>query len=151
MPRGTVKRWNEEKGFGFITPEDGSPDIFCHVRDLLDGDGSIQEGDRVKYQEDHDDRAGKPRAAEVELDGSGGGGRGRRDSGGRGGGDDYDRGGGGGRDRYDDRRRDRSRSRGDRGRGGGDRYDRDDRYGGDRGGGRDRGRDYDDRGGRGRY
>eukprot|EP00420_Gonyaulax_spinifera_P035775 CAMPEP_0197871622 /NCGR_PEP_ID=MMETSP1439-20131203/1978_1 /TAXON_ID=66791 /ORGANISM="Gonyaulax spinifera, Strain CCMP409" /LENGTH=40 /DNA_ID= /DNA_START= /DNA_END= /DNA_ORIENTATION= len=39
MPSGTLKRWNDEKGFGFIQPQDGGDDLFCHVSGLLDGEG----------------------------------------------------------------------------------------------------------------
>ncbi|MFT5832747.1 MAG: CspA family cold shock protein [Cognaticolwellia sp.] len=46
MNRGTVKFFNESKGFGFITPEDGSKDVFVHVNGLVD---DIREGDNVSY------------------------------------------------------------------------------------------------------
>ncbi|CAJ1461369.1 unnamed protein product [Effrenium voratum] len=42
-------RWHSDKGFGFIKPDDGSEDLFAHVTALADGDGSIQEGDKVTY------------------------------------------------------------------------------------------------------
>lgn len=45
MPKGTVKFFNESKGFGFITQESGN-DIFVHVTGLLD---DIREGDEVMY------------------------------------------------------------------------------------------------------
>eukprot|EP00440_Ansanella_granifera_P072752 gb/GFBE01078952.1/.p1 GENE.gb/GFBE01078952.1/~~gb/GFBE01078952.1/.p1 ORF type:complete len:161 (+),score=40.14 gb/GFBE01078952.1/:1-483(+) len=104
MPTGTMKRWNSEKGFGFIRPEDGGDDCFCHVTGLLDGEGSVQEGDTVKFRLEYDDRKGKDRAVDVELAGGGGGGGGGRSGrdrsrsrgGGRGGRDDYRSGGGGG-------------------------------------------------------
>ena len=51
MPsNGTVKWFNEAKGFGFITPEDGSKDCFVH-HSGIQGDGfkSLGEGDRVQY------------------------------------------------------------------------------------------------------
>ena len=45
---GTVKRWNEEKGFGFIVPDAGGDDCFCHIKSIMDGD-SLAEGSRVFF------------------------------------------------------------------------------------------------------
>ncbi|WPV70631.1 cold-shock protein [Chitinophaga sp. LS1] len=47
MQEGTVKFFNTSKGFGFITPADGSKDIFVHVTGLND---EIGENDRVSYE-----------------------------------------------------------------------------------------------------
>jgi CspA family cold shock protein len=46
MSNGTVKFFNNSKGFGFITPEDGSKDVFVHVNGLID---EINEDDKVSY------------------------------------------------------------------------------------------------------
>ncbi|RYZ55366.1 MAG: cold-shock protein [Sphingobacteriales bacterium] len=47
MQEGTVKFFNETKGFGFITPSAGGQDIFVHVSGLVD---EIREGDKVSYE-----------------------------------------------------------------------------------------------------
>ncbi|WP_330473201.1 cold-shock protein [Terrabacter sp. C0L_2] len=46
---GTVSWYDADKGFGFITPESGGPDVFVHVRELADGLPELIEGDRVTY------------------------------------------------------------------------------------------------------
>ena len=47
MSNGTVKFFNNSKGFGFITPEQGDKDVFVHVNGLVD---EINEGDKVSYE-----------------------------------------------------------------------------------------------------
>mmetsp|Transcript_40627 Transcript_40627/g.107654 ORF Transcript_40627/g.107654 Transcript_40627/m.107654 type:complete len:126 (-) Transcript_40627:155-532(-) len=112
MPTGTMLRWNSEKGFGFLAPSGGGEDVFCHVSGLLDGEGSVREGDRVTFKISYDDRKGKDRAVDVCLEGGS-----RRRS--------LSRDGGGSRRRRDDSRgRDRSRNRRDDRRGERDRRDR---------------------------
>ena len=44
--KGTVKWFNADKGYGFITPDDGGKDVFVHVNGLID---EINEGDKVSY------------------------------------------------------------------------------------------------------
>jgi len=51
MPRGTVKWFNEEKGFGFIKPDDGSEDVFVHHTGIAgSGFKSLEEGEKVTYE-----------------------------------------------------------------------------------------------------
>ncbi len=51
MPQGTVKWFNDQKGFGFITVEGGGKDVFVH-HSAIEGSGfkSLQEGDRVSFE-----------------------------------------------------------------------------------------------------
>ncbi len=51
MSIGTVKWFNDQKGFGFISPEDGGDDLFIHHSNI-DGEGhkSLAEGERVEYE-----------------------------------------------------------------------------------------------------
>ena len=51
MPTGTVKWFNDAKGFGFIAPEDGSADVFAHHSAINSKVfRSLQEGQRVSYE-----------------------------------------------------------------------------------------------------
>jgi CspA family cold shock protein len=51
MQYGTVKWFNDAKGFGFIAPEDGSADVFVHYSAISSkGFRSLQEGQRVSYE-----------------------------------------------------------------------------------------------------
>jgi CspA family cold shock protein len=50
MASGTVKWFNESKGFGFITQDDGGPDVFAHYSEIQgDGFKSLIEGDKVSF------------------------------------------------------------------------------------------------------
>jgi len=51
MARGTVKWFDGEKGFGFITPEDGSKDLFVHFSNITGaGYRSLEEGQQVQFE-----------------------------------------------------------------------------------------------------
>ena len=48
---GTVKWFNDDKGFGFITPEKGGKDLFAHFKEIRgDGFKSLSEGQRVQFE-----------------------------------------------------------------------------------------------------
>jgi cold shock protein len=66
MPTGTVKWFSDEKGFGFITPDDGSKDLFVH-QSAIAGDGfrSLAEGAKVTYEAEAGDKG--PRAVDVQA------------------------------------------------------------------------------------
>jgi CspA family cold shock protein len=62
MNKGTVKFFNESKGFGFIVPDDGGKDVFVHANGL---NQDIYEGDKVTY--DVEDGRKGPAAVNVEV------------------------------------------------------------------------------------
>lgn len=66
MPTGILKKWLGDKGFGFITPDDGSGDLFAHIRQKAGAPEEPmggQEGRRVTFQTEMDIQKGKPKAA----------------------------------------------------------------------------------------
>jgi CspA family cold shock protein len=64
MATGTVKFFNNDKGFGFITPQNGGQDVFVHVS-ALQGSGSLREGQQVSYDVGQDRKTGKAKAENV--------------------------------------------------------------------------------------
>lgn len=48
MTNGTVKFFNDEKGFGFITPDNGEKDLFVHVSAVENG--TLEDGDKVSFE-----------------------------------------------------------------------------------------------------
>lgn len=63
---GELTTWNDERGFGFVAPAVGGPDVFVHISAFGDGSPRPVEGDGVGYQLEFS-REGKPRAAHAEL------------------------------------------------------------------------------------
>ena len=51
MAKGTVKWFSDQKGYGLVTPDDGSKDVFIHYS-AIQGDGfkSLKEGDQVEFE-----------------------------------------------------------------------------------------------------
>jgi CspA family cold shock protein len=66
VPTGTVKWFNDDKGFGFITPDEGDRDLFVHYSGI-DGQGfkSLAENSKVEYEEETGDKG--PKAVNVRL------------------------------------------------------------------------------------
>ncbi|MCW2954471.1 MAG: cold-shock DNA-binding domain protein [Conexibacter sp.] len=64
MPTGTVKWFSDDKGFGFITPDDGSKDLFVHHSSIqTDGFRTLAEGATVQYESEPGEKG--PRAINV--------------------------------------------------------------------------------------
>jgi CspA family cold shock protein len=68
MTKGTVKFYNEQKGFGFIEPEDGSKDVFVHATALeRAGISRLVEGQKVSFDTEVDSRSGKTAVGTIEA------------------------------------------------------------------------------------
>jgi CspA family cold shock protein len=65
---GTVKFFNQTKGFGFITPDQGGKDVFVHVTAVeRSGIGSLDEGMRVSFDTEPDKRGKGPKAINLQV------------------------------------------------------------------------------------
>ncbi|MBV8446817.1 MAG: cold-shock protein [Hyphomicrobiales bacterium] len=66
MAIGTVKWFNSTKGFGFIQPDAGGPDVFVHISDVeRSGMGGLNEGQKISYELKTDERRGKSSATNL--------------------------------------------------------------------------------------
>jgi CspA family cold shock protein len=68
MTSGTVKFYNDRKGFGFIQPDNGEKDVFVHATALeRAGIRSLNEGQKVRFDTRNDPRSGKIAVNAIEL------------------------------------------------------------------------------------
>jgi CspA family cold shock protein len=68
MTSGTVKFYNDQKGFGFIQPDDGSKDVFVHATALeRAGLRGLVEGQKVSFDTETDRRSGKIAVANIQA------------------------------------------------------------------------------------
>jgi CspA family cold shock protein len=68
MTNGTVKFYNDQKGFGFIKPDQGSSDVFVHATALeRAGIRGLTEGQNVSFETEVDSRSGKTAVSTIEL------------------------------------------------------------------------------------
>ncbi|MFL5825923.1 MAG: cold-shock protein [Thermoleophilaceae bacterium] len=66
MPTGTVKWFSDEKGFGFVTPDEPGADLFVHHSGIIgDGYKSLSENAKVQYDAEAGDKG--PKAVNVQL------------------------------------------------------------------------------------
>ncbi|MDA9946881.1 cold-shock protein [Candidatus Marinimicrobia bacterium] len=57
VKEGTVKWFNDKKGFGFIAPKDGDKDLFVHMNEIqMDGYKTLRDGQEVDYEEGSSDK-----------------------------------------------------------------------------------------------
>ena len=68
METGTVKFYNDQKGFGFIAPDNGGADAFVHATALeRAGIQGLSEGDKVSFDTEKDKRTGKIAVANIQM------------------------------------------------------------------------------------
>jgi cold shock protein len=65
---GRLKFWNQDRGFGFIKPDDGDSDVFLHISALKrSGIDDIAEGARLSFEVEADERTGMPSATNIAV------------------------------------------------------------------------------------
>ncbi|MEL6243781.1 MAG: cold-shock protein [Pseudomonadota bacterium] len=68
MTSGTVKFYNDQKGYGFIAPDNGGTDVFVHATALERGGlQGLREGDKVSFTTAKDQRSGKTAVDTIEM------------------------------------------------------------------------------------
>ncbi|MGT2478799.1 cold-shock protein (plasmid) [Methylobacterium oryzae CBMB20] len=68
MSIGTVKWFNDTKGFGFIQPDDGGKDVFVHISAVeRAGMNNLIEGQKISYEMESDRRTGKQSAGQLQA------------------------------------------------------------------------------------
>lgn len=66
MTIGTVKWFNSQKGFGFVQPDNGGPDVFVHISAVeRAGWNSLAEGQKLSFETEKDSRSGKMAAGQL--------------------------------------------------------------------------------------
>jgi CspA family cold shock protein len=68
MPNGTVKWFNGTKGYGFIQPDNGGPDVFVHISAVeRAGLNGLNDGQKISYEEERDPKKGKTSAVNIKT------------------------------------------------------------------------------------
>lgn len=68
MANGTVKFFNQSKGFGFITPDEGGADVFVHITAVqASGLPGLDDGQKVSFETEPDRRGKGPKAVNLQL------------------------------------------------------------------------------------